>query len=79
MLLAIDVQEDADTVRRYVTTYGLTHTIGLDVTGAVFRAYRIFGLPSHYFIDRDGVIRARYFGQLTRDLVEQQLKVILQP
>jgi thiol-disulfide isomerase/thioredoxin len=77
VLLSIDVQEDADSVRRYAATYGLTQTIGLDVTGAVFRTYRIFGLPSHYFIDRDGVIRGRYFGPLTPDLAEQQLKVIL--
>jgi hypothetical protein len=33
----------------------------------------------HYFVDRDGVIRGRYFGPLTRDQVEQQLKVILSP
>ena len=79
VLLAIDVQEEAGSVRKYATTYGLTYTIGLDVTGAVFRAYRIFGLPSQYFIDRTGVIRGRYFGPLTRDLAEQQLKAILQP
>jgi len=79
VLIGIDVQEPADTVRPYVERYGLTQTIGLDVTGAVFRTYRIFGLPSHYFIDRDGVVRGRYFGPLTREQVETQLKVILTP
>ena len=79
VLIAIDVQEPAEAVREYATKYGLTYPIGLDVTGAVFRTYRIFGLPSQYFIDRDGVIRGRYFGPLTRDLAEQQLKMILQP
>ena len=66
-------------VRDYATRYGLTYPIGLDVTGAVFRTYRIFGLPSHYFIDRDGIIRSRYFGPLTRDQIEQQLTTILAP
>ena len=79
VLIGIDVQEPADTVRPYVERYGLTQTIGLDVTGAVFRTYRIFGLPSHYFIDRDGVVRGRDFGPLTREQVETQLKVILTP
>jgi thiol-disulfide isomerase/thioredoxin len=79
VLLAIDVQEPADTVRGYATKYGLTYRIGLDVTGAAFRTYRIFGLPSHYFIDREGIIRGRYFGPLDRDQVEQQLKAIMQP
>lgn len=79
VLLGIDVQEDAGSVRNYATRYRLTHQIGLDVTGAVFRTYLIFGLPSHYFIDRDGIIRGRYFGPLTSDQVEQQLAVILAP
>lgn len=79
VLIAIDVQEPVEAVREYATKYGLTYTIGLDVTGAVFRTYRIFGLPSQYFIDRDGVIRGRYFGPLSRDLAEQQLKAILEP
>jgi cytochrome c biogenesis protein CcmG, thiol:disulfide interchange protein DsbE len=79
VLVAIDVQEDAASVREYAALYGLTYRIGLDVTGAVFHTYRIFGLPSQYFIDRNGVIRGRYFGPLTRDQVEQQLKAILQP
>ena len=79
VLLAIDVQETADTAREYATRYGLTYRIGLDLTGAIFRTYRIFGLPSQYFVDRDGVIRGRYFGPLTRDRAEQQLRVILAP
>jgi thiol-disulfide isomerase/thioredoxin len=79
VLVAVDVQETADAARAYAARYGLTYVIGLDVTGAVFRTYRIFGLPSHYFLDRDGVIRGRYFGPLTRDQVEQQLAAILSP
>ena len=79
VLVSIDVQEDSGTVREYATRYGLTYPIGLDVTGAVFRTYLIFGLPSHYFIDRDGIIRGRYFGPLSREQIEQQLAVILKP
>ena len=79
VLIAIDVQEEAGGVRDYATKYGLTYPVGLDVTGAVFRTYRIFGLPSHYFIDRDGVIRGRYFGPLTREQIDKQLATILAP
>lgn len=79
VLVSIDVQEDAGTVREYATKYGLTYPIGLDVTGAVFRTYLIFGLPSHYFIDRDGIIRGRYFGPLSPEQIEQQLAIILKP
>ena len=77
MLVGIDVQEDAGTVRDYASKYGLTYPIGLDVTGATFRTYLIFGLPSQYFIDGNGIIRGRYFGPLTTELAEQQLAAIL--
>ncbi|MDQ6795128.1 MAG: TlpA family protein disulfide reductase [Chloroflexota bacterium] len=79
VLIAIDVQEEAGVVRDYVNRYGLTYTIGLDVTGAVFRTYRVFGLPTHYFIDRNGVIRDRVFGPLDPAGIERRLAEISKP
>jgi len=79
VLVGIDVQEEDGVVRDYVTRYGLTYTIGMDVTGAVFRAYRVFGLPTHYFIDRDGIVRDRVFGPLDRPGIEQKLAEIMGP
>jgi cytochrome c biogenesis protein CcmG/thiol:disulfide interchange protein DsbE len=79
VVLAIDVQEPAGTIREYAQRYGLTYTIGVDAYAAIMRAYRVFGLPTHYFIDRQGVIRDRYFGPLTRDQMEQRVTLISQP
>jgi len=79
VLVGIDVQEEDGVVRDYVTRYGLTYTIGMDVTGAVFRAYRVFGLPTHYFIDRDGIVRDRVFGPLDRVGIERKLAEITGP
>ncbi len=79
VLVAIDVQEEPGVVRDYVTRYGLTYTIGLDVTGAVTRTYGVFGIPTHYFIDRDGVVRDRVFGPLDRSGMEQHLAKIIGP
>lgn len=77
VFVAIDVQEDTQTARDYAAKYGLTYTIGMDVTGAVFRTYRVFGLPTHYFIDRDGIVRDRVFGPLDRAGIEQKLAEIM--
>ena len=79
VLIAIDVQEDSATVRDYVARYGLTYTIGMDVTGAIFHLYRVYGLPTQYFIDRNGIIRDRFFGPLDRASAEQRLAEILGP
>ncbi len=67
-LIAISVQETSiDDVRAYVERYGLTYTVGFDVTSAIFHTYHVFGLPTHLFMDGDGVIRDVVLGPLTRD------------
>ncbi len=75
-ILAIDVQEPAAAVRAYVVKNDLDYPIGLDPTAAVRDMYGI-GLPIHYFLDRDGVIRDRYLGQMTGELMEQHLAAII--
>lgn len=75
-VLAIDLQEPTTAVRDYARAHDLDYTIGLDPTAAVMALYRARGLPAHLFVDGSGVIRARYSGQLTRELMEQYLAVI---
>ncbi len=79
VLVAISIQEEPGAVRDYVTRYGLTYTIGMDVTGAIMHTYGVFGIPTHYFIDRDGIIRDRVFGPLDKAGIEQRLAEILNP
>lgn len=79
VVVAVDVQEPVDTARGYAERYGLTYTIGVDTYAAIMRTYRVFGLPTHYFIDRQGAIRDRYFGPLKRDQMERRVALISQP
>jgi cytochrome c biogenesis protein CcmG/thiol:disulfide interchange protein DsbE len=78
-VLAIDVQEPAVAVREYALSHDLDYAIGLDATAGVKTLYGSLGLPSHFFLDGDGVIRDRYIGQLTADLMEQHLRSIIGP
>ena len=63
-VIGIQVQQIADDARQYADRYQLTYTIGSDVTGGVFHAYRVFALPTQFFIDPDGVIRKIVNGPL---------------
>jgi peroxiredoxin len=76
-VLAIDIQEPAAAVRAYALSHDLDYRIGLDPTAAVKALYGEWVLPSHFFLDGNGVIRDRYFGQMTRDLIEQHLLAII--
>jgi cytochrome c biogenesis protein CcmG/thiol:disulfide interchange protein DsbE len=78
-VLAIDVQEPAAAARAFAQGRDLDYAIGLDSTAAVKTLYGGWGLPAHFFVGADGVIRDRYLGQMTADLMEQHLKAILPP
>jgi cytochrome c biogenesis protein CcmG/thiol:disulfide interchange protein DsbE len=76
-VLAIDVQEPAAAARAFATSHDLDYAIGLDSTAAVKSLFGGWGLPAHFFLDDTGVIRDRYLGQLTAELMEQHLKSII--
>lgn len=76
-VLGIDVWDTAEMVRDYEVTHDLAYPIGLDPTAAFKDAYGVWGAPIHYFIDRSGLIRNRYFGPMTGDLIENYLRSIL--
>jgi len=79
-LVAISVQETTpDDVRNYVERYGLDYTVGFDATSAIFHTYHAYGLPTQFFLDRDGVIRDVVLGPVTREQVEQILQPLLAP
>jgi len=75
-LVAISVQEPADDVRAYAEEYGLRYTVAADLSGDLFRRYRVHGLPTQLFIDGDGVIRAMVQGPMTAETVATSLRTI---
>jgi len=56
-LIAVEIQETVDVGQRYAASYELNYTIGADVSGHVFRAWRGYALPTHFFIGPEGTIR----------------------
>jgi peroxiredoxin len=76
-VIGISVQEATeDDVRAYAEKYDLRHTIAADLAGDVFRRYRVFGLPTQYFLDRDGVIRSIVQGPVTPDSAASTLALL---
>ena len=66
VLVAVDVQETVAVAQGYAQRYGLRYTIGGDVAGQVFRTYRVYALPTQFFIGPAGVIRSVVQGPLSR-------------
>jgi thiol-disulfide isomerase/thioredoxin len=76
-VVGIQVQQTVDDGRRYADTYGLGYIIGEDVSAAVFRTYRVYALPTQFFIDPDGVIRGIVNGPLSLDGASHLVEPIL--
>jgi thiol-disulfide isomerase/thioredoxin len=57
-IVGISVQETTPTdVGAYADRYELDYTIGFDGSGHILRTYRVFALPTQFFIDTNGVIQ----------------------
>lgn len=76
-ILAITNESDRGEVGQFVREQDLSFQILLDPTNTVFDAYRVTGIPTSFFIDADGVIRAYSPGPLTTANLESNLIKIL--
>ena len=62
-------------VQKYVSDYKLSFDILLD-DGKAFDAYRVPGLPTSFFVDKDGVIRQLVMGQMRQRDIRDSLELI---
>lgn len=76
-VLLIDLQEDPDDVAVFLHELKIDLPTGIDRTGEVTKRYRVRGLPSTFFIDRQGVIRAVQMGALDERLLESGISKII--
>lgn len=75
-IIAINMGEEAATVRAWLAANPLALTIALDPDQAAFRRYRVRGAPSTFFVDQSGVIRQIVYGALAPDGLESRLQSI---
>jgi cytochrome c biogenesis protein CcmG/thiol:disulfide interchange protein DsbE len=77
VVLALSIGEGASTVRDYVERTGTTFTVGLDRGTDIAATYRIVGIPTHYFVDSDGILRDWRIGSMSKKTMEKKVDAIL--
>lgn len=75
-VLSIFIQEDASTVKDYVKRLGLTFAAIPDTSTKIATNYRILGIPTHFFIDRSGVLRVLKIGKLDQPAMAEAISEI---
>ena len=71
-IIAVNLKEDHEIVKSFVSQLSLTFPILLDLTGEIASTYGASTLPMTYLIDKDGTILSRIIG--IRDWTEQEFK-----
>jgi thiol-disulfide isomerase/thioredoxin len=83
-IVGVDVEESEEAISTFTGQLGLTFTFVRDADGKTTDLYYVSGLPSHYFIDRKGIIQAIHVGGLSDEMhgpapVDDYLQLILKP
>jgi cytochrome c biogenesis protein CcmG, thiol:disulfide interchange protein DsbE len=73
VVLEVFISEDSAAVRGYAGRVGLSYVQVADPDTRISSAYRVLGIPAHYFIDRTGVLRLIKTGSLTRARMDAAL------
>jgi cytochrome c biogenesis protein CcmG/thiol:disulfide interchange protein DsbE len=73
-VVGIAVEDTRAALAQFVKEANMSFPVALDLNSTVKRAYRIFGPPATFFIDRQGVIRDVVLGPVTRDRAREALK-----
>jgi cytochrome c biogenesis protein CcmG, thiol:disulfide interchange protein DsbE len=76
VVLAVHLSEDSATVRDYTGRVGQTFATIADPETRIASAYRVNGIPAHYFIDKSGVLRSMKTGGLSAEQMDTELAAI---
>ena len=76
VVLAVSISEDSATVRDFRDRLGLTFPMLADPDTNVASAYRVNGIPAHYFIDKSGVLRSINTGGLSTEQMNTAMTAI---
>ena len=57
VLLTINIKESSSQIAQFLQSEGLSFTVLLDSQAAVAQQYNVMGIPTTFFIDKEGVIQ----------------------
>ena len=77
VVLAVNLGEDTTTVQQYAQRTGLTFPIALDPPTQIAASYHVMGIPSHFFIDANGILIDERLGGMSRTMMEQKIQELL--
>lgn len=76
-VLAVNVGQERAQVATFIKMIGVSYPILLDEKSAIARNYGVVGLPTTFFVDGDGVVRAKLIGEIDEAVFEKHAMEML--
>lgn len=77
VFLAIAVDDTEKKAKAFMKKAGLTIPAGLDKTGKIKDAYGLYGMPTTFFIDKNGKVSYLHAGIVTEELLRHEIDKLL--
>lgn len=77
VFLGIAVDDTEKKAKEFLKKSGLTIPAGLDRTGQIKDAYGLYGMPTTFFVGKDGKISYFHAGVVTEDLLRHEIGKLL--
>lgn len=77
VFLGVDIQDTEDEARRFLRDYDVTYPNLRDATNALAVSYGVNGIPTTFFVDRDGRVAGSRTGPLDERRLVAQIEELL--
>jgi len=78
VVLAINIGESTSQIEEFMQSQGLSLPVLLDKGGSVAQRYNIMGIPTTFFIDKEGIIQEKIIGAFqNKAQIEKRLGKII--
>jgi len=77
VIIGIEAGEPANEVKTFANQFQISYPVWLDPKGLSGRAFNNQNLPNSYVIDRSGMVRLAWTGQISREMLEKYVTPLL--
>lgn len=77
VVVAVNVQEEVAQIEPFAQDFAMELPIARDANGEISNLYEVRGMPTTYFVDREGKVNAVWAGALSPARLEEMLAAIL--
>jgi len=77
--LGVVFQDTEEKILGFLQQRGSSYPTVVDQAGKTAIAYGIGGVPETYFVDANGIIRAKYSGPMSSDILQENLRKAMTP